>query len=77
MQVYRELVLVLTQLWLKILKIDKLGVQDNFFDLGGHSLVALYLMAQIKQQFGKDISLATFLQNTTIEQLATIVPKDC
>ncbi|MBU7585508.1 MAG: non-ribosomal peptide synthase/polyketide synthase [Nostoc sp. TH1S01] len=71
-----HLELQLTQLWLKILKIDKVGVQDNFFDLGGHSLVALYLMAQIKQQFGKDISLATFLQNPTIEQLATIVQKD-
>ncbi|MBE9228019.1 non-ribosomal peptide synthase/polyketide synthase [Phormidium sp. LEGE 05292] len=71
-----HLELQLTQLWLKILKIDKVGVQDNFFDLGGHSLVALYLMAQIKQQFGKDISLATFLQNPSIEQLATIVQKD-
>ncbi|MFL9459672.1 non-ribosomal peptide synthase/polyketide synthase [Scytonema tolypothrichoides VB-61278_2] len=71
-----HLELQLTQLWLKILKIDKVGVQDNFFDLGGHSLVALHLMAQIKQQLGKDIPLATFLQNPTIEQLATIVQKD-
>ena len=71
-----HLELQLAQLWLKILKIDKVGVQDNFFDLGGHSLIALYLMAQIKQQFGKDIFLATFLQNPTIEQLATIVQKD-
>jgi amino acid adenylation domain-containing protein/non-ribosomal peptide synthase protein (TIGR01720 family) len=34
-----HLELQLTQLWLKILKIDKVGVQDNFFDLGGHSLL--------------------------------------
>jgi thioesterase domain-containing protein len=40
------------------------------------SVVIPYLMAQIKQQFGKDIPLATFLQNPTIEQLTTIVQKD-
>ncbi|BAZ09555.1 amino acid adenylation domain-containing protein [Calothrix sp. NIES-4071] len=71
-----QLELQLAQLWSKILKVDKVGVQDNFFDLGGHSLLALYLMAQIKQQFGKDVSLATLLQNPTIEQLGTIVQKD-
>ncbi|MBG1264976.1 non-ribosomal peptide synthetase [Nostoc sp. WHI] len=71
-----QLELQLVQIWSKILKVDKVGVQDNFFDLGGHSLLAPYLMAQIKQQFGKDISLTTLFQNPTIEQLATIVQKD-
>jgi amino acid adenylation domain-containing protein len=71
-----QLELQLAQLWSNILKVDKVGVQDNFFDLGGHSLVAVYLMAQIKQQFGKDIPLETLFQNPTLEQLATIVQKD-
>ncbi|MBP5971508.1 amino acid adenylation domain-containing protein [Brasilonema sp. CT11] len=66
----------LVQIWSKILKVDKMGVQDNFFDLGGHSLLAPYLMAQIKQQFGKDIPLTSLFQNPTIEQLATIMEKD-
>ena len=66
----------LVQIWSKILKVDKVGVQDNFFDLGGHSLLAPYLMAQIKQQFGKDVSLTSLFQNPTIEQLATIVQID-
>jgi thioesterase domain-containing protein/acyl carrier protein len=71
-----QLELQLTQLWSKILKVDKVGVQDNFFELGGHSLLTPYLMAQIKEQFGKDISLTTLFQNPTIEQLATIVQAD-
>ncbi|GAX45459.1 amino acid adenylation domain-containing protein [Tolypothrix sp. NIES-4075] len=71
-----QLELQLTQIWSEILKVDELGVKDNFFDLGGHSLLAPYLMAQIKQQFGKDISIATFFQNPTIEQLAIIVQQD-
>ncbi len=66
----------LVQIWSKILKVDKVGVQDNFFDLGGHSLLAPYLMAQIKQQFGKDIPLISLFQNPTIEQLATILQID-
>ncbi|WP_392535131.1 amino acid adenylation domain-containing protein [Nostoc sp. C117] len=68
--------LELTQIWSRILKVDKVGVKDNFFDLGGHSLLTPYLMAQIKKQFGKNIAIASLYQNPTIEQLATIVPFD-
>ncbi|MBX9256320.1 amino acid adenylation domain-containing protein, partial [Desmonostoc muscorum CCALA 125] len=68
--------LQLVQIWSKILKIDNVGVKDNFFDLGGHSLLAPYLMAQIKQQFGKDIPLAMLFQHPTIEDLAFLVEKD-
>jgi thioesterase domain-containing protein/acyl carrier protein len=71
-----QLELQLAQIWLKVLKLNKVGVKDNFFDLGGHSLLTPYLMAQIKQQFGKDIAIASLYQNPTIEQLATVVQKD-
>ena len=71
-----QLELQLAQIWSRILKVDKVGVQDNFFDLGGHSLLTPYLMAQIKQQFGKDIPIASLYQNPIIEQLATIVQAD-
>ena len=71
-----QLELQLVQIWSKTLKVDKLGVQDNFFDLGGHSLLAAYLMDQIQQQFGKNLPLTTLFQNPTIEQLATIVQKE-
>ncbi len=68
--------LQLVQIWSKILKVDNVGVKDNFFDLGGHSLLAFYLMAQIKQQFGKDIPLAILFQHPTIEDLAPVLQKD-
>ncbi|TBR57179.1 non-ribosomal peptide synthetase, partial [Westiellopsis prolifica IICB1] len=71
-----QLELQLVQIWSKILKLDNVGVKDNFFDLGGHSLLAPYLIAQIKQHFGKDIPLATIFQHPTIEELAIIVQKD-
>jgi amino acid adenylation domain-containing protein len=71
-----QLELQLVQIWSQILKIDKVGVTDNFFDLGGHSLLAPYLMAEIKQQFTKDLPIVTLFQHPTIEQLATVVQTD-
>jgi thioesterase domain-containing protein/acyl carrier protein len=63
----------LVQIWEKILHIHPIGVRDRFFDLGGHSLLALTLMAQIQQQFGKNLPLATLFQYPTIEQMASLL----
>ncbi|MBE9227620.1 hypothetical protein IQ264_19510, partial [Phormidium sp. LEGE 05292] len=68
--------LKLSYIWSTILKLDVVGVKDNFFDLGGHSLLAPYLMSQLKEHFGKDIPLTTLFQHPTIEQLAIEVQKD-
>ncbi|WP_353931424.1 non-ribosomal peptide synthase/polyketide synthase [Okeanomitos corallinicola TIOX110] len=65
--------LQLVQIWSKVLKVDNVGVKDNFFDLGGHSLLAFHLMGQIKEQFGKDIPLAALFQSPTIEDLAIAI----
>lgn len=73
----RELQLV--RIWEDVLKIHPIGVQDNFFNCGGHSLLAMRLMSKIQQQFGKNLPLATLFQNQTIEKLASIIPQytDC
>ena len=49
------------------------GVQNNFFDLGGHSLIAVRLMARIQQQFGLNLPLAILFQSPTIEQMAPLL----
>lgn len=63
----------LAQIWSEVLNLYPIGVRDNFFDLGGHSLLAVRLMAQIQQQFGKNLPLATLFQSATIEQLANVL----
>jgi amino acid adenylation domain-containing protein/non-ribosomal peptide synthase protein (TIGR01720 family) len=63
----------LTQIWSEILNIYPIGVKDDFFDLGGHSLLAVQLMAKIEQQFGKVLPLAVLFQNSTIENLGSIL----
>jgi amino acid adenylation domain-containing protein len=66
--------LQLTQIWEEVLNISPIGVHDNFFDdLNGHSLLALSIMPQINQQFGRQLPLATLFECATIEQLATIL----
>ncbi|MFT5090490.1 MAG: thioesterase domain-containing protein, partial [Planctomycetota bacterium] len=50
-----------------------IGVRDNFFDLGGHSLVAVRLMARIAQQFERHLPLAALFQGGTIEEQADML----
>ncbi|MEH2088955.1 non-ribosomal peptide synthetase [Nostoc sp.] len=71
-----QLELQLVQIWSQILKVDEVGVKDNFFDIGGHSLLVPYLLAQIQQQFGKSLPLVTLFQHPTIEELAELVQKE-
>ncbi|MEA5627145.1 amino acid adenylation domain-containing protein [Nostoc sp. UHCC 0251] len=65
-----EIELQLTQIWEDILNLRPIGVKDNFFNLGGHSLLVVRLMAQIQQHFDINLPLATILQNPTIAQIA-------
>ena len=60
----------LAHIWSEILNIHPVGVKDNFFDIGGHSILAVHLMGKIKQQFGKTLPLTALFPSATIEELA-------
>ncbi|MGD1704335.1 amino acid adenylation domain-containing protein [Dapis sp. BLCC M229] len=59
--------LQLAQIWSRLLNIPVVGVRNNFFDLGGHSLLGLRLMGSIEQQFGMRLPLTTLFTEPTIE----------
>ncbi|BDA68765.1 hypothetical protein CAL7716_029310 [Calothrix sp. PCC 7716] len=65
--------LALVKLWENLLNTSPVGVTDNFFDLGGHSFLAVRLMSQIYDKFGHNLPLSTLFENPTIEKLTTIV----
>jgi amino acid adenylation domain-containing protein len=60
----------LTRIWRELLKLDHIGVNDNFFDLGGHSLLAARLIARIEKETGDNIPVATLFEAPTIAQLS-------
>jgi hypothetical protein len=62
--------LELTHIWKDLLGKESVGVCDDFFLVGGHSLLAVRLLARIRDAFGQDVPLAAFYQNPTIEQIA-------
>jgi len=66
----------LTALWQQVLGVAKIGIHDNFFDLGGHSLTATQLFFLIEQVYGRHLPLATLFQAPTIAELASVLSRE-
>jgi thioesterase domain-containing protein len=71
-----EVEAMLLNIWRKVLGIHSIALTDNFFDIGGHSLLAVTLMEEIRATSGKDIPLATLFKNATIEHLAAVLREE-
>lgn len=63
----------LVEIWQKVLGIRDISVHDDYFDLGGSSLLAARIFAEIDKMFHKKIPLATLLAAPTVEKLAKII----
>lgn len=61
----------LAKIWMALMKIEQIGINDDFFELGAQSLVAVRAVSQIREEFGVNLPLATLLQAPTIASLAT------
>jgi amino acid adenylation domain-containing protein len=57
-------------LWREVLHAERIGLYDNFFDLGGHSLLLVKLQAALKREFGRDLPLVELFQHTTVSAQA-------
>jgi amino acid adenylation domain-containing protein len=66
----------LAKIWGDVLSLDRVGVNDNFFDLGGNSLLAVQLITCMEEVFGKQLIPAKVFQSPTIAQLATILRQE-
>ena len=62
-------------IWRGLLGIEEIGLHDDFFEIGGHSLLALRLTARIKQTFDLNIPIATLLGASTIQLLAAHIDR--
>ena len=64
---------LLAQQWADLLKVDRVGRNDNFFDLGGHSLLLIRLYARINEEFGLELPITTIFDTRTMAALATLI----
>jgi len=56
--------------WAEILRLDHVGLHDNFFERGGHSLLAVQVIIKLRERLHVDISLGSMFEVPTVEQLA-------
>ena len=68
--------LSLVHLWEEVLDLRPIGIRDDFFDLGGHSIIAVRLMAKIARRFGRNLPLASLFQSATVESMARLLRGD-
>jgi acyl carrier protein len=61
---------VLAEIWAEVLRLERVGVHDNFFDLGGHSLLIMRLLARIQATFDVEISIRTVFAMPTLDAMA-------
>jgi amino acid adenylation domain-containing protein len=60
----------LVKIWSEILRVDRVSVRDNFFDLGGHSLLLIRVHARVKKELDADVAVVDLFRYPTIESMA-------
>src|SRR5207253_4616780 len=66
----------LINIWQEVLGIPSISVDDNFFDVGGNSLLAVRLFTRIEKTFHIKLPLATLIEAQTVEQLAGVLSEN-
>lgn len=59
--------------WEELLGVQGVGVEDSFFDLGGHSLIAVRLFARIKKAFAVDFPISVLFEAPTVARIAALI----
>lgn len=66
---------ILTDIWRAVLGVEKLGIHEDFFDLGGHSLLVTRIIARVRSAFEIDLPIRAIFEAPTIAQLAGLIEK--
>jgi acyl carrier protein len=63
----------IADIYQELLGIDGIGIHDNFFDLGGHSLIGIQLISRLRQEFQVELSLRFIFEAPSVAELALII----
>jgi amino acid adenylation domain-containing protein len=66
----------LVQVWTEVLELEQVGVHDNFFDLGGHSLKSVQLVARITTALNRPVSVKTVFLAPTVAAMAEVLERE-
>jgi amino acid adenylation domain-containing protein len=64
---------VISEVWQEVLNLEKIGVHDNFFDLGGHSLLIARVRGRLRERFEQELPIADLFRYPTIHSLASLL----
>ena len=67
---------LLCGIWAEVLKVERVGIDDNFFDLGGHSLLATQVISRMRRIFGQGIALRLLFEYPRVRELAQQVERE-
>ncbi|WP_372948098.1 non-ribosomal peptide synthetase [Mariniphaga sp.] len=67
---------IISAIWQECLKIDKIDVNSDFFEVGGHSLVGVKVMAKLEKETGKRLPLVGLLKHPTIKKFAAYMDSE-
>ncbi len=60
-------------IWQRALGVSEIGLQDNFFDIGGHSLLVIQVLKELREKVSRPIQMTDLFRHTTIEALARFI----
>jgi non-ribosomal peptide synthetase component F/acyl carrier protein len=66
---------ILSRIWAQVLALDTIGVQDNFFDLGGHSLAATQIVSRVIKRFQLELPLQSLFAAPTVAEMGAVIEK--
>lgn len=66
----------LVEIMSSVLRVDKVGIYDNFFDLGGHSMLGTQIIAQVQEEFQVELPLRALFENPTVAGMAVAIAEE-
>ena len=58
------------KIWEEVLRLDQVGINDDFFDLGGHSLMATQVISRVRETFKTELPVASLFECPTVASMA-------
>lgn len=66
----------IADVWQEVLGVEKVGIDDNFFDLGGHSLLLVQVQSKLQNKFNRDLSIVELFKYPSINALAKYLSEE-